>query len=149
VPVVVVNYNQKKKGSFTMSQTKLPLNLYPKLNPEHIKSLIESVSYTRCKDTNITICTIKTNSGFDAVGYSSTMHSVFFNEEEGKKVAYDNALDSLYELEGYAIKRIIELLNNSDTVDEFNAMEKAYKKATVKCTFKSTFNKLDDGGEHF
>ena len=72
------------------------------LNLKHIESLIDTVGY---QQTGLsTICTIKTKQNIVIYGQSHALREATYDAEIGKKVAYDNAIDQLFEKEGYRIK---------------------------------------------
>lgn len=59
-----------------------------------IENQIQNVEYTVMGMT--TICHITLKSKWSSTGYASCASSEWFDEEIGKKVAYDDALDDLF-----------------------------------------------------
>lgn len=72
------------------------------LNFEHIQSLIDTVTYDQIGLS--TICTLKTKQNIIIYGQSHALRLETYDAEIGKKVAYDDAIDQLFEKEGYRIK---------------------------------------------
>lgn len=73
-----------------------------KLTPDYLKSLITSEEYQRFGKT-VTVCVLHLTNGFAVVGKSACIDESKFDETIGRRVAYDNAFDQLWELEGYAV----------------------------------------------
>ena len=93
----------------------------PRLTPEIIDSKIKSVEYilTRdvCKRDNgveifdaptalqtLTFCILTLENGFTVTGESACASPENFNAEIGKKIAYQNAREKIWILEGYLLK---------------------------------------------
>lgn len=74
-----------------------------KLTPEKIKARIKKVTYFPVEDTTTTICAIELDNSFVAVGKSACMSKDYFDAEIGRKVAYDDAFDKLWEPMGFSI----------------------------------------------
>ena len=71
-----------------------------KLTLDYIKSLIVNVEYQRFGDT-LTVCVLTLRNGFTVTGESACISKAIFDAEIGQKVAYDNAVDKIWQLEGY------------------------------------------------
>lgn len=71
-----------------------------KLTLDYIKSLIVNVEYQRFGDT-LTVCVLTLRNGFTVTGESACINKAVFDAEIGQKVAYDNAVDKIWQLEGY------------------------------------------------
>ncbi len=76
-----------------------------KLNKEYLDSLIEKTEYVH--QCLLTICTITLKNGFQLVGTSACVSADNFNAEIGENIAYKNAFEKLWELEGYLLKQRI------------------------------------------
>lgn len=74
------------------------------LNKEKLEALIERVYYHRVPDTTVTICAITLKNGFTVVGDSACIDPNNFDQVIGQEVAYDNAFEKLWQLEGYRVK---------------------------------------------
>ena len=90
------------------------------LTVEDLDKLVSDVGFYKVEGTTTTICTIKTISDFVIVGTSATISEENFDEEIGKKIAYDNAFEKLWELEGYYIKRTENLPKESKIITSIN-----------------------------
>ncbi|MFC2278557.1 MAG: Gp49 family protein [Cardiobacterium hominis] len=73
---------------------------------EHLENLIADISYHHLDGTTVTICALKMHSGFVVIGKSACLDPGEFSEVMGKKFAYDNAIEQLWELEGYHVKAL-------------------------------------------
>ena len=74
-----------------------------KLTPDAIQSLIVNTEYQRFE--LLTICVLTLKNGFKVTGQSSPVSAENFNADIGKQIAYNNALDKIWELEGYLLKQ--------------------------------------------
>lgn len=93
----------------------------PRLTPDYIDSKIKAVEYILprdvCKRDNgveifdaplslqtLTFCVLTLENGFTVTGESACVSPENFNEEIGKKIAYENARNKIWQLEGYLLK---------------------------------------------
>ena len=104
----------------------------PRLTPDHIDSVIQSVHYFTAGDGYagalasseefnslpegerfinppqqldlLTFCVIVLKNGFTVTGESACASPENFNAEIGQKVAYENARNKIWQLEGYLLK---------------------------------------------
>ena len=93
----------------------------PRITPEHIDSKIKAVEYILprdvCKHDNgvevfdaplplqtLTFCILTLENGFTVTGESACASPENFDAEIGKKIAYDNAREKIWLLEGYLLK---------------------------------------------
>ena len=77
----------------------------PRLTPAHIDSVIKEIKYYVVPDTTTTICSLVLSNGFVVNGESAAASKENFDEEIGRKVAYENARDKIWTLEGYLLKQ--------------------------------------------
>ena len=105
----------------------------PRLTPDHIDSVIQGVHYFTAGDGYagalasseefnslpegerfinppqqldlLTFCVIVLKNGFTVTGESACASPDNFDAEIGKKVAYQNAREKIWELEGYLLKQ--------------------------------------------
>lgn len=75
----------------------------PRITPEHVDSVIEDVIYHRFYETT-TVCCIKLKNGFTVIGESACASPENFNAELGMDIAFRNAKDKIWALEGYLLK---------------------------------------------
>ena len=94
----------------------------PRLTPEHIDSVIQSVHYFTGNDgirgssgdrvsygkeyplSLLTFCVLVLENGFTVTGESACASPENFDAEIGKKIAYENARNKIWQLEGYLLK---------------------------------------------
>ena len=75
----------------------------PRLTPAHIDSTIKDISYHRLTDV-LTVCVLTLMNGFTVTGESACASPENYNEEIGNKVAFKNAREKIWMLEGYLLK---------------------------------------------
>ena len=77
----------------------------PRLIPEHIDSCIAKAEYHVFSDTQLTVCCMTLKNGFTVTGESACASPENFNEEIGQRIAYTNAREKIWALEGYLLKQ--------------------------------------------
>ena len=109
----------------------------PRLTSDHIDSKIKAVEYIlprdACKRDNgvevfdaplplqtLTFCILTLENGFTVTGESACASPENFDAEIGKKIAYDNAREKIWLLEGYLLK---EKLNHQIKIQEHFASQ--------------------------
>lgn len=113
----------------------------PRLTPDHIDAVIEDVQYFTAGDgaygyqtrdetvdtatypealNLLTFCVITLKNGFTVTGESACASPENFDPEIGKKIAYDNAREKIWLLEGYLLK---EKLNHQIKIQEHFASQ--------------------------
>ena len=75
----------------------------PRLTPAHIDSTIKDIRYHRLTDV-LTVCVLTLMNGFTVTGESACASPENYNEEIGNKVAFENAREKIWMLEGYLLK---------------------------------------------
>ena len=93
----------------------------PRLTPEHIDSKIKAIRYVTgdapiayahedyfAKEDKhtpcLTICILTLENGFTVTGESACASPENFNAKIGQKLAYENARNKIWKLEGYLLK---------------------------------------------
>ena len=76
----------------------------PRLTPDHIDSVIAGETYTNLPDGRTVICQLTLKNGFTVTGESACASPENFNAEIGQKIAYENARNKIWQLEGYLLK---------------------------------------------
>ncbi len=108
VPYNQLPPEQRIKDALFTTAVRTALNVLPvekgptRLTPDHLKALVESETYL--PDGTLTVCVLRLTNGSQVVGYSNVIAMTNFNAEMGRKVAFDNAFNKIWELEGYALK---------------------------------------------
>lgn len=77
----------------------------PRVTPDHIESVIVAGSYHVFPGTTVTVCCLTLRNGFTVIGESACADPANFNEELGRKIAYDNARNKIWQLEGYLLRQ--------------------------------------------
>ena len=77
----------------------------PRITPADIDNMILTEQYHTFVGTTTTVCCITLKkSGFTVVGESACASPENFDEEIGKQIAFRNARDKIWLLEGYRLK---------------------------------------------
>lgn len=76
----------------------------PRLNPEHIDATIVEEQYHVFPGTTTTVCCLTLKNGFTVIGESASASPENFNEAIGRQIAFDNARNKVWPLEGYLLK---------------------------------------------
>lgn len=76
----------------------------PRLTPQHIDDQILAEQYYVFPGTTLTVCAITLKNGFHVVGESAAASPENFDEEIGRKIAFDNARNKIWALEGYLLR---------------------------------------------
>jgi len=77
----------------------------PRLNPDHIDSVIEKCEFHIFKGSQLTVCCLTLKNGFTVTGESACASPENFDKEIGEKVAARNAREKIWVLEGYLLKQ--------------------------------------------
>lgn len=83
----------------------------PRLTPAHIDKQIVSSDYHVFAGTTLTVCAITLRNGFIVTGESAAASPENFDQEIGRKIAYENARNKIWAFEGYLLR---EKLENGD-----------------------------------
>ena len=76
---------------------------YPKVTKDSIEAKIAKVDYLVLPDSTVTLCNITLKNGYSVRGESACVDPRNFNVEIGKGLAYKQAFDKLWPLEGYLL----------------------------------------------
>ena len=76
---------------------------YPKVTKDSIEEKIAKVDYLVLPDSTVTLCNITLKNGYSVRGESACVDPRNFNVEIGKGLAYKQAFDRLWPLEGYLL----------------------------------------------
>lgn len=77
----------------------------PRLTPDLIDSLCISKEFHVFPNSCLTVCCLTLKNGFTVTGESACASPENFNRELGERIAYDNARDKVWALEGYLLKQ--------------------------------------------
>lgn len=76
----------------------------PRLTPAHIDGVIRDVVYHTFEGTTLTTCVMTLRNGYTVTGESAAASLENFDKEIGRKIAYANAREKIWALEGYLLK---------------------------------------------
>jgi hypothetical protein len=76
----------------------------PRLTPNMIDHCIKDVAYHVFPGSQLTVCCITLQNGFNTTGVSACVSPENFDEQIGKDIAFRNARDQIWALEGYLLK---------------------------------------------
>lgn len=75
-----------------------------KITQEHIDATIVSKTFIVLPDGVTTICQLILKNGFSVLGSSACVDPANFNLQMGRDIAFKNAQDKVWQLEGYLLK---------------------------------------------
>ena len=76
----------------------------PRLTPEIIDGMVREAEYHVFVGSCLTVCCMTLKNGFTVTGESACAHPENFNAEIGERIAYQNARNKIWMLEGYLLK---------------------------------------------
>lgn len=74
-----------------------------KVTKEHIEARIVDTAYMVLPDSTVTICNLTLENGFSVRGESACVDPRNFNLQIGREIAYRDAFEKLWQLEGYLL----------------------------------------------
>lgn len=77
----------------------------PRITPDHILETIAHAQYHVFPGTQLTVCCLTLKNGFTVTGESACASPENFNEALGRNIAFDNAKQKIWALEGYLLKQ--------------------------------------------
>lgn len=83
----------------------------PRITPDSIVAKIKSVDYHVFEGSCLTVCCLTLQNGFNVTGESACASPENFDAEIGQKIAFENAKNKIWALEGYLLK---ERLHNAN-----------------------------------
>lgn len=75
-----------------------------RVTPESIDEIIIDEVYHVFLGTTLTVCCLKLRNGFTVTGESACASPENFDAELGRKIAFQNARDKIWMLEGYLLR---------------------------------------------
>ena len=79
----------------------------PRITPDTIDEQIVSHDYHVFPGTTTTVCCLHLRNGYSVIGESACASPENFDAELGRKIAFDNARDKIWALEGYLLKTML------------------------------------------
>lgn len=83
----------------------------PRLTPDAITNTIKEIYFHVVPGTTLTFCALTLRNGFVVTGESAAASPVNFDEEIGRNIAFENARNKIWMLEGYLLR---ERLHNAE-----------------------------------
>ena len=77
----------------------------PRLTPDLIDSKIKGKNFHVFDKSCLTVCCLTLENGFTVTGESACASPANFNAEIGQKIAYEQARNKIWMLEGYLLKQ--------------------------------------------
>lgn len=91
----------------------------PRVTLERINEQIIDHEFHIFPGTTVTVCALTLRNGFIVTGVSAAASAENFNEAIGQKIAYDNARNKIWELEGYLLKqKLFEQSSNTPSYQD-------------------------------
>ena len=84
-----------------------------RLTAEQLQSKIVTVDFHRFGDTTVTVCCLTLENGFNVIGQSACIDPAQFDEALGQELAYDDAFEKLWQLEGYLLKEQLQYISST------------------------------------
>lgn len=85
----------------------------PRLTPELVDSIIKDKTFHVFEGSCLTVCCLTLQNGFTVTGESACASPENFNAETGEKIAFGNARNKIWALEGYLLKQRLFDLESS------------------------------------
>lgn len=76
----------------------------PRLTPEMIDNVIKGTTFTNLPSGKCVICEITLKNGFTVRGESACVSPENFDQEIGNDIAFKNARNKIWQLEGYLLQ---------------------------------------------
>jgi hypothetical protein len=76
----------------------------PRLTADHISAQIAEIQFHIFPGTTLTVCALTLKNGFNVTGESACVSLENFDEKIGKDIAFDNARQKIWALEGYLLR---------------------------------------------
>ena len=98
----------------------------PKVTEELIDSKIIDITFTRLENTLITVCVLTLENGFTITGESACVSEENFDKDIGENIAYNNAKEKIWVLEGYLLKEQVyfDTKVNNNIIYEYQTLSK-------------------------
>lgn len=86
-----------------------------KVTKDGITAKIKKVKYARVSE-KFTHCIITLKNGFEVTGESACVDPANYNQDIGEGIAYDNAFEKIWVLEGYLLHERLHIQEQNNTV---------------------------------
>lgn len=82
-------------------------DIAPRITPSSIDAIIKSKEFYVFPNSQLTVCCLTLENGFTVTGESACASPENFNQEIGETVAFKNAREKIWQLEGYLLKQYL------------------------------------------
>lgn len=79
----------------------------PRVMPQDIEANIVTRQFHHFPGTTVTVCCLGLRNGFTVIGESACASPENFDEELGRKIAYENAKQKIWPLMGYHLRQML------------------------------------------
>lgn len=79
------------------------MNNTPRITLEHVQAQVASAQYHVFPGTTVTVCCLALRNGFNAIGHSACVSPELYDKDIGEQIAFKNALEKIWQLEGYLL----------------------------------------------
>lgn len=76
----------------------------PRVTPERIDEVILNTEFYVFPGTTLTVCCLTLKNGYTVLGESACASPANFDAKLGEKIAFENAREKIWKLEGYALR---------------------------------------------
>jgi len=76
----------------------------PRVTLDSIEDKVLTEQYHVFPGTTVTVCALTLKNGFNVIGHSASASAENFDEQLGRKIARQHAIDKMWELEGYLLR---------------------------------------------
>ena len=76
----------------------------PRLTPDDIDAAINGKTFTNLPSGKCVVCELTLQNGYTVRGESACVSVENFDQEIGNKIAFENARDKIWQLEGYLLQ---------------------------------------------
>ena len=79
-------------------------NMKNMISKEQILDKIKKRTFTRLPSGKVTICELTLENGFTVIGKAAVVDIANFDQKIGESIAYENAVDQIWQIEGYLLQ---------------------------------------------
>ena len=102
------------------------------ITEQNIKAKIKDTTYIVMPDGRTTVCQLSLLNGFSVIGTSSCINANEFNLPIGREIAYKNAFQKMWELEGYLATNDLKPMIELPVIDAMKPEKKVVAKYGIK-----------------
>ena len=88
----------------------------PRLTPDMIHAKILKSEFHVFENSCLTVCCLTLQNGFTVTGESACVSLENFDAEIGRRIAFDQAKNKIWALEGYLLKEQLHIAHNGEKI---------------------------------